>query len=277
LRRRTPRRSRRTEKTTPEDAERALDELYGLAPEEFVSARNTLASEVRKQGDRESADRIKSLAKPAVGAWILNQLARERPDLVEGVLEAGRRLRKEQEKAVRGSDATDLQGATSEHRASVRNLVDAAERLLDSSGRPAAAGTLQKVAETLAATANDQQAAELLKAGRLTQPLRPEGFGFGAALETMAGTPKDTKRSNRGNDAQRARLEAAREAVSQAKESLRVKSSEAAAAAEEARRAERTAISLRKKGEAATARAEQARQALLEAEDRLKATRSAAK
>ena len=70
-----------------------IDALYGLALDEFTSARNDLARDLRKQGDRERADAVAKLPKPSRAAWAVNQLARRHPGEVDDLLRAGEELR----------------------------------------------------------------------------------------------------------------------------------------------------------------------------------------
>ena len=70
-----------------------LDALYGLAPEEFVAARDALARRLRKEGRREEAAEVAARRRPSAAAWALNQVARQAPAVVEAALAAGRALR----------------------------------------------------------------------------------------------------------------------------------------------------------------------------------------
>lgn len=51
-------------------------DLYGLPIELFVSERQAVAKELRRQGLRDEAARITGLRKPSVAAWAVNQLVR---------------------------------------------------------------------------------------------------------------------------------------------------------------------------------------------------------
>ena len=51
-----------------------VDALFQLALPEFTAARNALASRLQKAGGKEAAATVKSLAKPPVSAWVVNQL-----------------------------------------------------------------------------------------------------------------------------------------------------------------------------------------------------------
>src|SRR4051794_20255768 len=98
-------------------------DLYGLPLEEFTAARNALAKQLGRQGDKAAAEEVKRLAKPSRTAWALNQLARRHPDDVEQLLAAGERLREAQQRALAG-DASGLRGAAREEQQQVDRLLD---------------------------------------------------------------------------------------------------------------------------------------------------------
>ena len=58
-----------------------IDNLYQLPLSDFTGARNALAARVRGEQGTEAAAAIKSLAKPSIPAWVVNQLYwRDRKD-----------------------------------------------------------------------------------------------------------------------------------------------------------------------------------------------------
>src|SRR6185436_5875780 len=67
-----------------------VDRLYDLGVDEFVAARDELATQLRGAGDREAAAAVRKLRRPTVVAWTLNQLARRHPGEVAGLRGAGR-------------------------------------------------------------------------------------------------------------------------------------------------------------------------------------------
>ena len=66
------------------------DELYGLAPGEFTPARDAKAKELK---GRDLSAEVKTLKKPSVAAWVVNQLVRHETEQVEQVLAMGEALR----------------------------------------------------------------------------------------------------------------------------------------------------------------------------------------
>ncbi len=70
------------EATTPDD-------LYRLPLADFIPARDALAKSLRAAGDRNGAAAVKQLRKPMLAAWALDQAARQYPDEVARLLDAG--------------------------------------------------------------------------------------------------------------------------------------------------------------------------------------------
>ena len=69
------------------------EELYGGTPADFTARRTLRADEAKRSGDPESAATIRSWRKPSVSAWLVNQLARSRPDDLDALVELGDELR----------------------------------------------------------------------------------------------------------------------------------------------------------------------------------------
>jgi hypothetical protein len=154
-----------------------VDRLFGLGPEAFVVARTEAARRLKKAGDPGAAARVTALRRPPLSAWAVNQLARARGPEVEGLLEAGERLRAAHRAALAGEGAAELRAATRAEREAVAGLVAAAAEVLESTGHPATEATRDRVAATLHAAVADPDAAELVRRGRLTHDLDPTGFG----------------------------------------------------------------------------------------------------
>src|SRR4029450_4547504 len=94
----------------------AAEELYGLPPGEFTSARDARAKELRKEGEREGGDAVKGLGQAAGGGgalWALTQVARGRPKDFERLLSAGEELRAAQEELLAGGERSAFQQAAS--------------------------------------------------------------------------------------------------------------------------------------------------------------------
>ena len=155
----------------------AGDELFGLAPEEFVAARDELARRLRREGDAEAARLVKAMRRPPLSAWAVNQLARGQEKALDQLLAAGERLRAAHRDALAGGDAAELRAAARAEREAVAGLVAAALARLREAGHPATDATRDRVAATLHAAAASPEAADLVRHGRLTADLDPSGFG----------------------------------------------------------------------------------------------------
>ena len=152
------------------------DDLYGLPVEEFTKARDALAKELLKAGRNEAADEVKSLRKPPVSAWAVNQAVRRRPQETKALVKAGDELRKAQRGVVGGRDPSALREATAAHRRLVEELTDEAREALEERGA-AAAATVTRVAQTLRAASIDKEASKTLTAGTLAEDVEQAGFG----------------------------------------------------------------------------------------------------
>jgi hypothetical protein len=173
------------------------DRLYALPIEEFTSARNDAATELRKAGRRDEAEEVKALRKPTAAATAVNRLVREHRDKVEEYLAAAASLRDAQ-LAGKG----DVGAATKHERETLDRLLRLA------SG---------EVRQTLQAAAVDDTAAEELRRGRLERELEPRGFG--TLLSHAKPVPAKPKRAKPKPDdrAARAKLRQAKEALTAAR------------------------------------------------------------
>src|SRR6266700_1159397 len=133
----------------------AAELLYGLPLDEFTTARNAAAKELRDLGLGAEADEVKALAKPSVAAWAVNRLTRRRHAELEAFLKA----------ATGARDALEA-------------LVRAAREEL---GGPVSEAIGARIRQTLEAAAVDDGAAEDIRRGRLVKELEPAGFGTLAA------------------------------------------------------------------------------------------------
>ncbi|MFE7931556.1 hypothetical protein ACFU6S_23080 [Streptomyces sp. NPDC057456] len=75
------------------DVERTLDELYATPPSDFVSRRERLAAEAKRDGRADDARRIHGARRPTLAAWAANLLLRSKPRESGRFLEPGRALR----------------------------------------------------------------------------------------------------------------------------------------------------------------------------------------
>jgi DNA repair exonuclease SbcCD ATPase subunit len=175
------------------------ERLYGLPLADFISARKAEASAASKDGDEDTAYRIAELRKPSVGAWLVNQLARNREAFVAEVLELGERLREAQEE----SDGEALRELGTDRRELVKRGVKEASTVAGDNGQKATSTVLTNVEETLRAALSDATAGQALRDGLLVKPLSPAGLGSvdlsdALALPELAGSePTPSRRSTR--------------------------------------------------------------------------------
>jgi hypothetical protein len=226
--------------------EQAVEELFGLPPEEFVAARDDLARRLKREGDPETAARVKALRRPTLSAWAVNQLARGRGQELAPLLAAGERLRSAHRAALAGGGAAELRAATRAEREVVTGLVEIALELLRDAGHPTTDATRDRVAATLHAAAADEAAAELVRSGRLTADLDPSGFGTapesdGAADQEPVASGPTRRRRGAGTGPGRAGPRARRPAEEDDPAAARARRRAAVAARDEARKRARLA------------------------------------
>jgi hypothetical protein len=232
--------------------EEAIDELYGVALEDFTRERNRIAKELRAGGSREDADAVAKLRKPSVAAWVLNQLARRNRRDVDLLLDAGHRLREAQVAVLGGAETEEFDRARKTESEALKRLNRDAEQLLRERGA-VSASVLQQVDDSLRAAAISAEGRELLARGRFTQPLQAGGFDvFGdlagtAAPRRTTSTP-DRERRRRAREAVRA----AKERVREAERRVRSAETEVEQLTSALEAAERTAASERERLDAAT-------------------------
>jgi DNA repair exonuclease SbcCD ATPase subunit len=164
-----------------------VERLYGLPLEEFTPARNELATRLKRDGNADAAAEVKGLAKPSRVAWVLNQLARQEPELVRRLLEAGDELRSVQEHALGGGKGEELRTAISAERAAVDELVRAAR---SGAGAGLSQDLLDRVRASLSAVAGNDEAREQLERGTATAEFEHVGFpGLAPAASSPTSAP----------------------------------------------------------------------------------------
>jgi hypothetical protein len=150
----------------------AAADLYALPPEEFTAARDEAVKAARASGDKRLAAAIGKLRKPTVGAWVVNQLAHERPDLVDDLLGLAEELRAAQ-RNLRGDELREL---TLRRRQLITQLAREAVRLANRAhGR--ANLPVAEIQATLTAALSDPDVAAVVRAGQLTKTVEYAGFG----------------------------------------------------------------------------------------------------
>lgn len=146
------------------------DDLYGVAPGDFIAARTSRAAEVA--GDKQLVAHVKELRKPAPAAWVINLLVRERREDLDDLLDLGVELRAAQEALDRG----EITRLAKERRARVTALAQAGAALAADAGHPVQPVVVTAVAATLDAGLADAGAADAIRSGRLLRALETIGF-----------------------------------------------------------------------------------------------------
>ncbi|GAA1778743.1 transposase [Agromyces lapidis] len=168
--------------------------LYALRPDEFTAARNDRSRALRGD-DREMADDVLALRRPAPAAWIVNQLVRHRRDELDGLLALGAELRAAQNEL----DAPTMARLAKQRRGLVAALARGAGELAEELGSPVRQPVLDEVAQTLNAGMVDASAADAIVSGRLVRSLEAVGLevDLDGAVAGGPGGPTPTTRSAR--------------------------------------------------------------------------------
>jgi len=249
----------------PSSVEEEIDRLYGKPLHEFTAARDALARDLRRAGDRAAADEVKALRKPTVSAWAINQLARNERMKVRSVLVGGEKLRSAHAELLGGGRPAKVTEASDAERKAISHLVSSAAKILSQAGHSPNESTLERVASTLRAAAVDDEGRLLLEKGRLTRDLDPSGFGPLGAVATPtrqrgrdAGSATDRRRRKAAEE----KLRALRAELSELTKAAADADARVAAARRELRAAEAEAREARRKVERAAQRLETAEKEL---------------
>jgi hypothetical protein len=143
-----------------------IDRIYQLPLDEFTSARNALAKQVR--GADSTA--VRTLQKPNTPAWAVNQLYWRERRAYDRLVDAAERLRKAHRSLLAGKPA-DLPESEAAHRDAVRDAAQRVRRILENAGDAVTDATMTAVGETLDAMPPADE-----RPGRLTRPLKRMGF-----------------------------------------------------------------------------------------------------
>jgi hypothetical protein len=176
----------------PAELDLIADQLYGLRPDQFTSARDTRAFEARAAGKGTLAAAVKELRRPTISAWLANRLVRDRPDECDRLLSLGASMR-DASKRLAGDQLREL--SRQRHQV-VAALTVAARDTASGAGIPFSPAVSSELEATLTAALSDGEAAAALRAGRLTTALRYAGFGSLGPNQTAESSGKSpVKRS----------------------------------------------------------------------------------
>jgi DNA repair exonuclease SbcCD ATPase subunit len=220
-----------------------IDSLFQLPLSEFTSARNALATRLKKAGQAEPAEAVKGLQKPSLSAWTVNQLFWKHRGAFDRLLDAGLKFRTAQAAQLSGR-STDIRGPLEARRGALADLSKRAAQVLRDINHTATPDVMRRITTTLEALSTYGGLAGTPQPGRLSDDVDPPGFETLAALVPRVGTgdsaggpsrvlsfqvaPKKAHRKLNAEEAARereaeekARLAAARTAVQASEQSLR--------------------------------------------------------
>ena len=246
-----------------------VDELFKLPLPEFIAARDSLAKRLKQNGRSDDAALVKSLAKPSVSAWTVNQLYWNHRAEFEELLAAGQRFHKAQTSGLAGKVA-NMRGSLEARRSALAELSDLAASLLSDAGHNPSLDMIRRVTTTLEAISAYASASDGPTLGRLSQDVDPPGFesltSFVAGPQKSAATASKQKTPSAREvrqleETRQARITVAKSAVQTAKKSF----SNARARAQGLESAQKKAH----------AEVKQAEKQLRDAEDRVKNARLA--
>jgi hypothetical protein len=166
-----------------------VDGLFQLTLPEFTAARNALASRLQKDGDKEAAATVKSLAKPPISAWVVNQLYWRNREAFDKLLTTGARLRQAQASQLAGQ-VTNLRELLTTQRETLTDLSRQAAAILAESGHQPSPDVMRRVTMTLEGLAAQGPLEGAPAAGRLTADVDPPGFETITALAPRAAGDK---------------------------------------------------------------------------------------
>ena len=254
-----------------------VDALFQLPLAEFIVARNALASQLKKEKRVNEADFVKTLVKPSVSAWAVNQLYWEHRKEFDRLIDTGERLQKLQSSRG-GGKVADMRTALDQRRETLSQLAHLASELLSAAGHSPSPDTVHRVTTTLEAMSAYASSEDGPRAGRLTQDVDPPGFdslaawvpsgGAKQAKSPAAAPPKKVESISNKRE-----IESARQAkITEAKVSLK----EAKSVLSETRiRAQRTEAAQKRAQAEAKEADERFRKARAEAEEAAKALKDA--
>jgi len=271
-----------TETETKGQLENDVDALYKLSLAEFTAARNTLAAQLKKAGRGNEADFVKSLVKPSVTAWAVNQLYWKHREVFDRLIATGERFRQAQTSGL-ARKVADMRGALDARREVLAQVSDLATSLLRDAGHSPTPDTMLRVTTTLEAISVYASNPDGPTPGRLSHDVDPPGFeSLSSAIPgAMSERTKELARFKQSQESQRAPTSAQRKAEAtviarQLKETREAKIAEAKVSLREAKRqlieARDRAQSLETAKKKATSDAKDAEKQRREAEERFKKT-----
>ncbi len=156
-----------------QDPQTPADQLYAVAPSEFMPTRTALAKAAKASGDAAAAKEIAALRKPSVAAWAINHLLRRRPGAATRLRDVGERLRSAQTRL----DAAALKEQRAGRDALLAEVAQAAAEEAEAVGQRLSVAVLNEIHDTVVAALASTEATDAVLSGTLTRALSYSGFG----------------------------------------------------------------------------------------------------
>jgi DNA repair exonuclease SbcCD ATPase subunit len=179
-------------KQSKDKREADVDELFKLPLTEFIGARKTLATRLKKEGRGDHAERVQALVKPSVSAWAVNQLYWQQRAAFARLLATGEDFRRAQVSRHAGKVA-DMREALDARRKALSELSTLATKILSDTGHNPTPEMVRRITTTLEAISAYASLPDDLAAGRLTQDVDPPGFDSLASFVPGPAKPVRTK------------------------------------------------------------------------------------
>jgi uncharacterized protein YjiS (DUF1127 family) len=252
-----------------------IDALFRLPLAEFTSARNALAAQLKQQGRRNDADRVKLLPKPSISAWTVNQLYWDHREAFNQLMATGKRMRPVKTLRLAGKVA-GMRDSLDARREALSHLSELATELLRDAGSNPSLDTLRRVTTTLEALSAAPLLPDGPTPGRLTQDLDPPSF---EALASLMSSDVAMEDADEPEPVAPSRKAATTPNVRRLQEVRRARIADAKLSLQEAKRtlsdARATAQSLESEQKKANAEAKQAEKYKREAEELLETATAA--
>jgi hypothetical protein len=166
---------------TPEDVLAQVDavaeQLYGLPPDEFSSARDEYVRQAREQRNQALARGLGKLRKPTQSAWLINLLWRNQREVMQQLFELASELSQAQTEAA----GPALRELTAQRRQIENALLRQAMTLAEQAGVRVSDSVSREAQETLSAALAIPEVADEVRSGRLVRPASYAGFGAAAS------------------------------------------------------------------------------------------------
>src|SRR5207248_858835 len=182
-------------------------QLLAGSLDEFTSARNAKAKELKAAGERDLAAEVAGLKKPPVAVWAVNQLARQNKPVLERLRRAGAGVVQAQSGAVSGrkNAAPELRSASEALQRELEAAVKEAGAVLRADEHAADEATLRRVQEMLRLAAvsggdswNRLQRGALISEPRAGEDMRPPALGLGTPETASPAAPREKGSKARG-------------------------------------------------------------------------------